>query len=121
MQSQRRSSHSHCAQRLSVLADANRLAVLELLMNGSKYVWELNACLELEQSLLSHHLRILRQAGFVESARAGKSVLYQLAPGVRPNASRSIDLGCCVLLLKECDRFTASKRSILPDRELLSD
>lgn len=92
---------SHCAQRLRVLADASRLAVLEILMDGPKYVWEVNADLNLEQSLLSHHLKILREEGFVESARDGKAVLYQLAPGVQPS-SNTIDLGCCLLLLN-CD------------------
>jgi len=33
---------ANCADRLRVLADASRLAVLELLMDGLKHVWELN-------------------------------------------------------------------------------
>lgn len=97
---------STCANRLKVLADANRLAVLELLMNGPKYVWELNADLQLEQSLLSHHLKILREEGFVESTRDGKAVLYQLAPRVRSSSRKAINLGCCLLL------FNSGKRSV---------
>lgn len=88
---------SFCAQRLKVLADSNRFAILRLLMDGPKYVWELNAALGLEQSLLSHHLKILRQEGLVESQREGKAVLYLLAPGVRLDSGKGINLMCCVL------------------------
>ena len=88
---------SNCADRLKVLAEPSRLAVLERLMGGPKHVWELNADLNLEQSLLSHHLKILREEGFVVSTRKGKAVLYRLAPGVQPSSSKAINLGCCQL------------------------
>ncbi|MBE9182848.1 winged helix-turn-helix transcriptional regulator [Oculatella sp. LEGE 06141] len=86
-----------CAQKLKVLADPNRFAILKLLLNGPKYVWELNAKLDLEQSLLSHHLKILRQEGLVESQREGKAVRYCLAPGISVNSGKGINLKCCIL------------------------
>ncbi len=87
-----------CVRKLKVLADTTRLAVLEILMDGPKHVGELNAVLGVEQSLLSHHLKVLRGEGFVETTRDGKAVLYSLAPGVqRANVGRAIDLGCCLL------------------------
>jgi ArsR family transcriptional regulator len=71
---------------------------MELLMNGPKHVWELNATLRLDQSLLSHHLKILREAELVEAIRDGKAVLYRLAPGVEvPRSGEAINLGCCLL------------------------
>lgn len=91
------SSQSFCAAKLKTLADSTRLAVLELLMSGPKHVGEMNALLGLEQSLLSHHLKVLRDQGFVRATRDGKAVLYQLAPTVQTNAGRAIDLGCCLL------------------------
>lgn len=90
-------SPSFCAQRLKTLADSNRFAILRLLLDSPKYVWELNAELDLEQSLLSHHLKILRQQGFVQSQRDGKAVRYCLAPGVRVNSGKGINLQCCIL------------------------
>ena len=66
-------------------------------MEGPKNVSEINHYLEIEQSLLSHHLQILRKAGFVQSNRVGKAVLYSLAPGIQPNSMQEIDLGCCLL------------------------
>lgn len=97
----RSQSTSLCARRLKVLADPSRLQVLKLLLSGAKHVWELNAALGLEQSLLSHHLKILREQGFVETQRDGKAVLYSIAPAVRVESSWAIDLGCCVLSFGE--------------------
>lgn len=94
-----RSSHSFCADKLKTLADSTRLAVLELLMSGPKHVGEMNAVLGLEQSLLSHHLKVLRNKGLVTARRDGKAVQYYLAPTVQSaNAGRGINLGCCLLL-----------------------
>lgn len=89
---------SVCVRRLKVLADSTRLAVVESLLDGPKRVGELNAALGLDQSLLSHHLKVLREEGLVESTRDGKAVLYRLAPGVEGSRSRkAINLGCCKL------------------------
>ena len=88
-----------CAEKLKILSDTTRLGVLEILMDSPKRVSELNAILGIEQSLLSHHLKILRQARFVEATRDGEAVLYRLAPEV-VCSSKGIDLGCCLLLFK---------------------
>jgi ArsR family transcriptional regulator, nickel/cobalt-responsive transcriptional repressor len=87
-----------CASLLKVLADETRLAVVRQLLEGPRHVGELNAQLGLEQSLLSHHLRILRDVGLVQSERDGKAVLYRLAPGIEAKRKgRAVDLGCCLL------------------------
>lgn len=87
----------NCAAILKVLADDTRLAVVRRLMSGPQQVGEINAVLHLEQSLLSHHLRVLRDAGLVESERDGKAVRYRLAERVFADARArdSINLGCC--------------------------
>ena len=96
-----RSSQSACVRKLKVLADTTRLGVLELLMDGPKHVSELNAVLGVEQSLLSHHLKVLRDEGFVRTERDGKAVRYHFAPELRRNSNvREIDLECCVLSLE---------------------
>lgn len=89
-----------CAQRLKAIADPSRFTILKLLLEGPKYVWELNAELPLEQSLLSHHLKILRQEGLVESQREGKALLYCLAPSTCISSRKGIHLGCCILFLE---------------------
>jgi len=90
-----------CAALLKVLADETRLAVLRQLMSRAKHVGEIKATLGIEQTLLSHHLRILREAGLVVTQRDGKAVLYSLAPQVEDvRAGEAIDLGCCLLSFK---------------------
>jgi ArsR family transcriptional regulator len=88
-----------CALLLKVLADQTRLAVVRQLLDGPRYVGQLNESLRLDQSLLSHHLRILRGAGIVESRRDGKAVLYRLAVRARRRGD-AIDLGCCRLVFQ---------------------
>lgn len=52
---------------LKALADPNRLRIFSLLMQGDSCNGELNERLGLPPNLLSHHLRVLRQAGLVRS------------------------------------------------------
>ncbi len=99
--SQKKSSVSNCVQKLKVLADDSRLAIIETLMKKPQHVWELGLILKLDQSLLSHHLKVLRQEGLVEATRDGKAVLYSLAPGLEGTRSKKmINLGCCRLSFK---------------------
>jgi DNA-binding HxlR family transcriptional regulator len=84
-----RMDEDFCVRQLKVLADRTRLSILGLLMEGPKHVGELNTHLKVEQSLLSHHLKILRQEGFV---------LYQLAQSCKlPSDMKALNLGCCTL------------------------
>lgn len=86
-----------CAELLRVLADETRLKVVELLMDGPRRVFELNLDLDIEPSLLSHHMRALRDAGVVEVERDGKTRIYSLSPSVSVPRTRAhaLDLGCC--------------------------
>ncbi len=89
---------SRCAAKLKALADSTRLGVVESLLAGPRRAGELARQLGVEQSLLSHHLRVLREMGLLESKRDGKSVIYALAPGVEGAAvARTVNLGCCQL------------------------
>lgn len=86
-----------CVERLKILADETRLSVLKILMHSPMQVGEMNKILGLEQSLLSHHLQVLRRAKFVVRERNGKAFLYRLAPEVEVNTGSALNLGCCVL------------------------
>ena len=87
-----------CSERLKVIADETRLAVLRSLLDGPKRVAEINEPLGVEQTLLSHHLRVLREAGMVVAEREGKGVRYSLSAEAAEAAKRGeIDLGCCRL------------------------
>lgn len=87
-----------CASVLKVLADETRLAVVEQLLSGPKHVAQINEPLGIEQSLLSHHLKVLREAGLVKTERDGKHVRYSLIPSIQGRRSgRAIHLGCCLI------------------------
>ncbi|MEM6252323.1 MAG: metalloregulator ArsR/SmtB family transcription factor [Cyanobacteria bacterium P01_D01_bin.156] len=85
-----------CADKLKILADTTRLGVLQKLQSGPQSVGALMTALDVEQTLLSHHLRVLRQAKFVIAERSGKQVLYRLAPDVLIEQN-GLNLNCCVL------------------------
>jgi len=90
-----------CSELLKSLADETRYAVVRLLFNGPLHAGDLVKELHVEQSLLSHHLKMLREANIVVSERAGKAVLYSLAPEVKDRHRNDIlDLGCCELSFK---------------------
>ncbi len=87
-----------CAARLKTLSDETRLAVVRALMHGPRHVGELMQALDVEQSLLSHHLRVLRDARIVAAERDGKSVLYRLVSKTVSgggDARTVLDLDCC--------------------------
>ena len=60
---------SALAERLRVLAEPKRLLILNLLMEGVQCNCELGGALDLAPNLISHHLRILREAGLVDVER----------------------------------------------------
>lgn len=62
------------------LADEHRLLILDLLRGGERCVCELTDALDVGQSLLSHHLKTLKDAGFVSDRREGRWVYYSLKP-----------------------------------------
>ena len=57
------------ADRLKVLAEPKRLLILHLLMEGVQCNCELGDALQMAPNLISHHLRVLREAGLVDVAR----------------------------------------------------
>mgnify|MGYP001338001216 CR=1 FL=1 len=57
------------AERLKVLAEPKRLLILNLLMEGVHCNCELGEFLDMTPSLISHHIRALREAGLVEMER----------------------------------------------------
>ena len=68
------------ASRFKALADPTRVAIVNRLAAGECCVCDLNAAFELSQPTISHHLRVLREAGLVESSRRGTWAYYRLVP-----------------------------------------
>ena len=64
-----------------IIAEPNRRAILALLASSEQSVGEIERQLQLSQPAVSKHLRILRDAGFVESTVDAQRRLYRLKPG----------------------------------------
>ena len=65
---------------LQVLADPTRFRLVEALAAGEKSVGELVRAVDIDQSGVSRHLRILGEAGFVAMRPDGARRLYSLRP-----------------------------------------
>ncbi len=69
------------ARAFKALADPTRVAIVNRLSTVSEScVCDLTAVFELSQPTISHHLRILRDAGLIEADRKGTWAYYRLVP-----------------------------------------
>jgi len=64
-----------------IIAEPNRRAILSLLASSQQSVGEIERQLRMSQPAVSKHLRVLRDAGFVESTVDAQRRLYRLKPG----------------------------------------
>ena len=64
----------------SIIAEPSRRAILSLLASSERSVGDLEAELQLSQPSVSKHLRVLREAGFVESTVDAQRRVYRLRP-----------------------------------------
>ena len=63
-----------------IIAEPNRRAILSLLASSQQSVGEIERQLHMPQPTVSKHLRVLREAGFVESTVDAQRRLYRLKP-----------------------------------------
>lgn len=63
-----------------IIAEPNRRAILSLLGSSEQSVGEIERQLHMSQPAVSKHLRVLREAGFVESTVDAQRRLYRLKP-----------------------------------------
>ena len=64
----------------NVIAEPNRRAILTLLVSSEQSVGDIERRLHMPQPTVSKHLRVLREAGFVESTVDAQRRLYRLKP-----------------------------------------
>ena len=66
---------------LAALADPTRLAIVrQLAQEVETCACDFTSCCDVGQPTVSHHLRVLREAGIVTSERRGQWIWYRLAP-----------------------------------------
>jgi ArsR family transcriptional regulator len=71
------------AQVFRALGDPVRLRLVSLIgahQGGEACVCDLTAAFDLTQPTISHHLKVLREAGIIDSERRGTWVYYRLVP-----------------------------------------
>jgi len=71
----------------AIIAEPNRRAILGLLASSERSVGEIERRLRMPQTSVSKHLRVLREAGFVESRVEAQRRVYR----IRPEPLREID------------------------------
>jgi len=68
---------------LSALADPTRLEILRRLAGSAEVcACDFTSCCDVSQPTVSHHLKVLRDAGVVTSERRGNWVYYRIAPNL---------------------------------------
>ena len=75
---------------LKALGEENRIKIVGLLCEEEMCVCELIEKLELSQSAVSHHVKILKQAGLINGRRKGKWIFYSLNQNAFKDLSLSI-------------------------------
>ncbi len=92
-------TQKECAELFKALADETRLKILHLLFEREQCVSDVMAALHLNQSRVSHHLKILKVARLVDASRDGQRICYALHPNAKDKLSQAkaeaLDLGCC--------------------------
>jgi ArsR family transcriptional regulator, arsenate/arsenite/antimonite-responsive transcriptional repressor len=67
---------------LSALADPVRLSIVRQLAGAGDSICacDFTECCDVSQPTISHHLRVLREAGVLTSERRGTNIVYSLSP-----------------------------------------
>ncbi len=87
------------AQVFKALCDENRVAIVELLQSGEKCACHISQSLNIAQSKLSYHMKILCESNIVESWYVGKWTHYKLSEKGSEEA---------ILLLKQLTKVNAN-------------
>lgn len=64
----------------AIIAEPNRRTILSLLASSERSVGEIERRLRMPQTSVSKHLRVLREAGFVEARVEAQRRVYRLRP-----------------------------------------
>ena len=80
----------HAVALFHALSDPIRLTIMELLRGGERCVCELQDELDVAQSRLSFHLKVLKDAGLVSDRREGRWSYYTIVPGALEEAQERI-------------------------------
>jgi DNA-binding transcriptional ArsR family regulator len=89
---------THCLPYLKALGDPSRWKIVRELLGKELTVGELVTRLDISQYNVSKHIRILREAGIIETEKSGKFVHVSITSPFRTKLSansNTLNLGCC--------------------------
>ncbi len=100
------SANARSAALFHALSDEARLEIIQILLDGEHCVCDLQSHLDVAQSRLSYHLKVLKDAGVVTDRREGRWSYYtlnrdaiveaeRLLAGLRPASGRRLVARCC--------------------------
>ncbi len=95
------------ARVISVLANAKRLQMIEILGKSERTVTELSVELQIAQATTSQHLAVMRKTGVVETRKEGNFVYYRLA-------DPKIAEACAVMSRAIVDLLTSQQERLRP-------
>lgn len=81
---------SDLSKTLAALSDETRRRILTLLRAGSKSAGDIAAEFSLSKPTISHHLKVLDEAGLVRSERRGTSIVYTLQSNVLEDLAQAV-------------------------------
>jgi len=88
-----------CARMFRLIGDNTRFRIVQTLLSREQCVGDLVRIVKTSQPHVSHHLRVLREAGLVQGIREGQRICYRLAPAVQEHLTGTkgevLDFGCC--------------------------
>jgi DNA-binding transcriptional ArsR family regulator len=92
----------HCATMLKALSAPERLRIIRFLRGGPKNATEISEALDIPPVNLTHHLMVLKHAGFLIDERHGRFIRYSLKEGMLERTAADemtehLNLGCCRL------------------------
>ena len=107
----------------AIIAEPNRRAILSLLAGSERSVGEIEQRLHMPQTSVSKHLRVLREAGFVEARIEAQRRVYR----IRPEPLMEVDAWLAPFrqfwtkhvdaLERHLDRMAEAERTPKPDEE----
>ncbi|RHP34455.1 ArsR/SmtB family transcription factor [Lachnotalea sp. AF33-28] len=88
-------NHSEDAKVFKAFCDVNRLRILEMLSTGEKCACKLLDELQIGQSTLSHHMKILCESGVVVGRKEGKWTYYSISESGSKYAGELLKILTC--------------------------
>lgn len=70
--------YTELAEFYKIFSDSTRIKILQALLHSEMCVCDISTLLKMQQSAISHQLRLLRQSNMVKNRKEGKVVYYSL-------------------------------------------